>query len=232
MSPCHILEEEVDMPWRRFSRLTRGSTGMSKKLLFACSFADGSAVRMRVDLRELRQLSKDGIFDPGFEYHHGKLPPPNELQDWAVQAFVDLSSRARREFTALTPLGILWRFAPAKKPQKVEISPLQAILMATATRGWTWQSITFANGSRGVWRAVFSTTPGRIAITIFGPLPGDEEIRAWLTPLLTIRGAKEAFLRWPFQDADPDGALVRIEFEHKPVAPAPGVPPTNWEDAP
>ena len=60
---------------------------MSRKLCFACHFANGSAVRMRADLRELRQLPKDGIFDPCFEYHYGKLPPPNELQDWAVQAF-------------------------------------------------------------------------------------------------------------------------------------------------
>ena len=116
----------------------------------------------------------------------------------------------------------MWRFAPGKKPQKVDITPLQAILMATVTRGSTWQSITFANGSGGVWKAVLGTIPRRIEITIFGPLPRDEEIRAWLTPLLTIRGATEAFRRWPLQDAAPDGALVRIEFERKPVAPAPG----------
>ena len=89
----------------------------------------------------------------------------------------------------------MWRFAPGKKPQKVDITPLQAILMATVTRGSTWQSITFANGSGGVWKAVLGTIPRLIEITIFGPLPRDEEIRAWLTPLLTIRGATEAFRR-------------------------------------
>ena len=205
---------------------------MTKKLCFACHFPDGSAVRMRADLRELRRLPKGGLLVPRFEYHHGKLPPANELQDWAVQALSDLARRVRREFTAQTPVGIMWRFAPDKKPQKMDITPEFAIFRALLTSGGAWQSLTFTNGSKGVWKVDFRAIPGRIKITIFGPFPGDEEIRAWLTPLLTIRGAKEAFLRWPFQDADPDGALVRIEFEYKPVAPAPGVPPTNWEDAP
>ena len=83
----------------------------------------------------------------------------------------------------------MWRFAPAKKPQKVDLSPSQAILMATVTRGSAWQNITFANGGRGVWKVVLSTTPVCIGITLFGPLPGDEELRAWLSPLLAIPGA-------------------------------------------
>ena len=53
----------------------------SRKLCFACHFDDGSAVRMRVDLRELRKLPKGGVCVPDFEYWHGKSPPPNELQD-------------------------------------------------------------------------------------------------------------------------------------------------------
>ena len=91
---------------------------MTKKLCFACHFPDGSAVRMRADLRELCRLPKGGLLVPRFEYHHGKLPPANELQDWAVQALSDLARRVRREFTAQTPVGIMWRFAPDKKPQK------------------------------------------------------------------------------------------------------------------
>ena len=145
---------------------------MSKTLCFACHFADGSAVRMRVDLRELRKLPKRGLFIPDFEYHHGKLPAdPNELQDWAVQTLADLARRVRRGFAAQTPLGIMWRFTPDKRPQKMDITPEQAIFEAVLTRGCAWKSSKFTNGSRGVWKVDFRATPGRIAITILRPSP-------------------------------------------------------------
>jgi hypothetical protein len=50
-----------------------GDVVMSRELFFASHFDNGSAVRLRMDWRQLRDLPEDGIVIPAFEYH-GDLP--------------------------------------------------------------------------------------------------------------------------------------------------------------
>ena len=158
------------------------------------------------------------FFVPAFEYHHGKLPAgPNELQESGRPGPRRPCAPRQAGVCRPNPPGNHVAALPqARGHRRWTSPPSRRFSRALLTRGDVPGRVsTFTNGSRGVWKVDFRATPGRIAITIFGPLPDSAEVRAWLTPLLTIHGAKEAFQQWPAEHAGQGDPPVEIEYTHQ-----------------